>query len=250
VATSISKSAQITAQMRALIAENQFADGRLPSEPELAQMLQASRATIRQALSSLAAEGLLIRKQGVGTFVNERVLNIPTRLEEVWDFAEMIQLSGYTPGVQHLHLTLGPARGAAAEQLALDGRSAEVITTANVFLADGTPAIYCIDFIPAYLVNQAYRDEELFGPWKNGAGSASATTSPNSCPSWPAPTWPACCAVRWAQRCTFSARPVLISKGRRSFTLKSTIAPISFLSASCARRSRWWKGSVCMEALC
>lgn len=164
MATSITKSAKITARMRALIAGNQFKDGRLPSEPELSAMLQASRATIRQALSSLAEEGLIIRKHGIGTFVNERVLNIPTRLEEVWDFAEMIQLSGYTPGVQHLELTLGPASAMAAQHLALDAGSAEVITTANVFFADTAPVIYCIDIIPAHLVNQAYREEELHGP--------------------------------------------------------------------------------------
>ena len=164
VATSITKSAQVTARMRALIAENHFENGRLPSEPELSHMLEASRATVRQALSSLAEEGLLIRRHGIGTFVNERVLNIPTRLEEVWDFAEMIQLSGYTPGVQHIELTLGPASEMVARQLALDPESPEVITTANVFLADAAPAIYCIDMIPAHLVNQAYRDEELHGP--------------------------------------------------------------------------------------
>jgi GntR family transcriptional regulator len=150
--------------MRALIAENQFSDGRLPSEPELSVMLQASRATIRQALSSLAEEGLIIRKHGIGTFVNERVLNIPTRLEEVWDFAEMIQISGYTPGVEHLQLTLGPASDMVAQQLGLDAKSPDVITTANVFFADTAPVIYCIDIIPAHLVNQAYREEELHGP--------------------------------------------------------------------------------------
>lgn len=127
-------------------------------------MLDASRATVRQALSSLAEEGLITRKQGVGTFINEHVLSIPTRLEEVWDFAEMIQLSGYSPGVRHLELTLGPASDRVTRQLMLDHGAPEVITTANVFLADGSPAIYCIDIIPAHLVNQAYRDEELQGP--------------------------------------------------------------------------------------
>lgn len=164
MATSVTKSAQVTARIRALIEEEQFQDGRLPSEPELALMLQASRATIRQALASLAEEGLIIRKHGIGTFVNERVLNIPTRLEEVWDFAEMIALSGYTPDVQHLELTLGPAPDRVAQQLALDGESREVITTANVFFADASPVIYCLDIIPAELVTQAYREEELHGP--------------------------------------------------------------------------------------
>ena len=164
MADSTSKIEQVTTQMRSLIAKNQFRNGRLPSEPELAQQLGASRATVRQALASLATEGLIVRKHGVGTFINQQVLNIPTRLEEVWDFAEMIRLSGYTPGVQHLELNLSSSSDILARKLALIPEFDEVLTTANIFLADGAPVIYCIDIIPANLINQAYRDEELHGP--------------------------------------------------------------------------------------
>ena len=159
-----SKVEQAVAQMRSLIGEQSSENGRLPSEPDLARLLGASRATVRQALSALAMEGLVVRKHGVGTFVNEYILSIPTRLEEVWDFAEMIRISGYTPSVRHLELSLGPASPAVAQKLALDPESAELLTTANIFLADDVPVIYCIDIIPANLVNQAYRDEELHGP--------------------------------------------------------------------------------------
>lgn len=159
-----SKVEQVVAQMRSLIGEQSFENGRLPSEPDLARLLGASRATVRQALSALAMEGLVVRKHGVGTFVNEYILSIPTRLEEVWDFAEMIRISGYTPSVRHLELSLGPASPAVAQKLAVDPESAELLTTANIFLADDVPVIYCIDIIPANLVNQAYRDEELRGP--------------------------------------------------------------------------------------
>jgi GntR family transcriptional regulator len=159
-----SKVEQAVAQMRSLIGEQSLDNGRLPSEPDLARLLGASRATVRQALSALAMEGLVVRKHGVGTFVNEYILSIPTRLEEVWDFAEMIRISGYTPSVRHLELSLGPASPAVAQKLALDPESSELLTTANIFLADDVPVIYCIDIIPADLVNQAYRDEELHGP--------------------------------------------------------------------------------------
>ena len=159
-----SKVEQVTSYMRSLINKRTFENGRLPSEPDLARLLGASRATVRQALSSLAMEGLVVRRHGAGTFVNEYILNIPTRLEEVWDFAEMIRGSGYSPGVRHLELSLGPGPAAAAQKLGLDPESAELLTTANIFLADDVPVIYCIDIIPAGLVNQAYRDEELHGP--------------------------------------------------------------------------------------
>lgn len=161
---SSSKIEQTITQIRTLIAESRLENGRLPSEPKLTQMLGVSRATIRQALSSLATEGVIVRKHGAGTFINERVLNIASRLEEVWDFAAMIQLSGYTPSVQHLELSLGPSPDGAAQKLALNHKANEVIITANVFFADDAPVIYCIDIIPAHLVNQAYREEELHGP--------------------------------------------------------------------------------------
>lgn len=159
----LSKVDQVTANLRALIDGCQFEAGRLPSEPELASMLGASRATIRQALAQLAIDGLIVRKHGVGTFVNQHIQSIQTRLEEVWDFAEMIRLSGHTPSTQHLELNLGPASPEVARKLALEPE-AELLTTANIFLADGLPVIYCLDFIPAHLVKQAYRDEELHGP--------------------------------------------------------------------------------------
>ncbi|MGH9857366.1 MAG: GntR family transcriptional regulator, partial [Acidobacteriota bacterium] len=154
---------EVSEQVRALIDQRTFNNGRLPSEPELTRLLGASRATVRQALSKLEAERIITRKHGVGTFVNQRVLNIGTRLDQVWDFQEMIQLAGYAPGVRHESLTIGPAEAHILSKLSLRANE-EVLTTANVFLADNVPVIYCMDLIPARLVRQAYSDKELHGP--------------------------------------------------------------------------------------
>lgn len=43
---------------------------KIPPENELAKLFEVNRMTIRQALSSLVDEGILIRKRGQGTFVN------------------------------------------------------------------------------------------------------------------------------------------------------------------------------------
>jgi GntR family transcriptional regulator len=161
--TTNSRVEQVADQLRSLIDAQYFSEGRLPSEPDLARRLGASRATVRQALERLARGGLILRRHGVGTFVNRHVLNIRTRLEEVWDFDEMIRAAGYAPAVRHLELDLIIPGKATTEQLDLpDGE--EAIVTANVFLADGVPVIYCMDAIPAVLVRQAYREEELHGP--------------------------------------------------------------------------------------
>jgi GntR family transcriptional regulator len=45
----------------------------LPSERDLAEDLAVSRITVRKALDGLVSAGLLVRRQGAGTFVVERV---------------------------------------------------------------------------------------------------------------------------------------------------------------------------------
>ena len=45
--------------------------GMIPSEFELCKMFGVSRITVRQALSTLANDGLLIKQPGRGTFVRE-----------------------------------------------------------------------------------------------------------------------------------------------------------------------------------
>ena len=44
-------------------------NGLLPSETELSQRFEVSRATIREALSQLEQRGVVNRRHGVGTFV-------------------------------------------------------------------------------------------------------------------------------------------------------------------------------------
>ena len=75
----------------------------------------------------------------------------------------MITLSGYKSGVRHVSLSLDLAGEALAEKLSLESGD-EVLITANVFLADDVPVIYCVDILPAKLVNSAYWQEELHGP--------------------------------------------------------------------------------------
>ena len=160
---SSSRVEQITIRLRKLINAKTFEAGRLPPEPKLANQLGASRTTIRQALTQLELDGLILRRHGVGTFVNERVLNIGTRLEEVWDFVEMIKLSGHSPEVRNHYVKLEQEQAFISKKLSL-AAGEETLTTANVFMADSLPVIYCIDVIPAKLIRNAYRDEELYGP--------------------------------------------------------------------------------------
>ncbi len=64
---------ETTAALRREISGGRFqgADA-LPGERQLAQWFHVSRATLRQALAELIADGLLVQRQGMGTFIVHR----------------------------------------------------------------------------------------------------------------------------------------------------------------------------------
>ena len=57
------------------------AESRLPSEPELARRMGVSRATLREAMRSFEGQGMIRRRQGVGTFVLAQVPVLDSGLE-------------------------------------------------------------------------------------------------------------------------------------------------------------------------
>jgi GntR family transcriptional regulator, transcriptional repressor for pyruvate dehydrogenase complex len=68
-----SLSAQLGAELRELIANGTFAPGdKLPSENELIRRYAVSRTVVREAISGLRADGILITRQGVGAFVTKQ----------------------------------------------------------------------------------------------------------------------------------------------------------------------------------
>ncbi|HEY8549093.1 MAG TPA: GntR family transcriptional regulator [Vicinamibacterales bacterium] len=69
---------------------------RLPSEPELARTYRAARATVRRALATLQAEGLIYARQAVGTFVAEA--RVEQDLDQLFSFSEFMVYRGIKPG--------------------------------------------------------------------------------------------------------------------------------------------------------
>ncbi len=70
---------------------------KLPSEFELAKQLGVSRATLREALRVLEEENIIIRRHGVGTFVNARPL-FTSGIEQLSIVTDMIRQAGRKPG--------------------------------------------------------------------------------------------------------------------------------------------------------
>ncbi len=69
-------------------------DDALPPERDLAETLGVSRITVRKAIDELVEDGLLIRKQGSGTFVSNRV---EKNFAKLTSFSEDMRARGREP---------------------------------------------------------------------------------------------------------------------------------------------------------
>ena len=137
--------------LRTAIDTGQYGDGDLiPPEPALCEQYGVSRITVRRAVAELAAEGLLEKVPGKGTFVRAGVFSSPS----------LISLAGFGQGErfrvgprrrvlaswedtadERLARLLGVARGArlyALERLMLDGDRPLAIDTTH-YIADVVP---------------------------------------------------------------------------------------------------------------
>ena len=132
----------------------------LPPENQLATTYKVSRATIRSAFDRLEAMGLIIRRQGVGTFVRKSS-NISNLLNKFIDFPNLIADNGYEPGFKQLRTEL---LYPSPEQIQIFKINAEdkLLEIEKVFLADGDPIIFCINHIPQWVFNEACPGDEIF----------------------------------------------------------------------------------------
>ncbi len=76
----------------------------LPSERELAEQLSLSRVTVRKALAGLVENGVLVQRQGAGTFVAERIVK---PLSKMTSFSEDLKARGLNPRSVFLERSVG-----------------------------------------------------------------------------------------------------------------------------------------------
>ena len=96
--------AQVKEALQREIEKNMRPGQSLPIEPELEKRFGVSRVTIRRALEELETDGLIIRKQGRGTFVREP--KIAQELTRLVSWGETIRQGGLEPQTRHTEIDL------------------------------------------------------------------------------------------------------------------------------------------------
>jgi GntR family transcriptional regulator len=119
---------------------------RLPAERELAEQLDVSRGTIRQALDALAARGLVERGVGRGTFVAAGKVEV--RLSDAAGFTEQMARAGLVAHARVLRAGVVPASAQAAAALEL-GAGDPALRVERLRLAGRLPVTLEDSWIPS-----------------------------------------------------------------------------------------------------
>lgn len=138
---------RIAADVRTRIDRSDLVPGaRVETEPELMARYGVSRATVRQALGGLVADGTLEIRRGLGTYV--RAVPVEHALGGFYSFSREIERHGMTPGTRVLGLRVIAADAAVAAVLQL-AEGSPVIAISRLRLADDDPIVTETSYLPA-----------------------------------------------------------------------------------------------------
>ncbi|MCX7273970.1 MAG: GntR family transcriptional regulator [Burkholderiales bacterium] len=127
---------QLAQQLRDAIVAGTYLQGdRIPTEPALMALHGVSRITARQAVMQLVSEGLLVRRQGKGTYVTAP----PVRhaLVEVRGFYDELVARGVNPEIELLAFATRVPQADVAARLRSGGQA--LVTWKRLYRRQGEP---------------------------------------------------------------------------------------------------------------
>lgn len=122
---------------------------KLPTEGQLATRFGVSRATVREAVTSLVEAGYVTRRHGSGSYVAER-RRMAHGLDSTLSYLAMIESAGAHAGMRVLDAVLD--QYSKIDNLLQLSQGDTVLAVERVRTADDQPVIYSRDRIPARLL--------------------------------------------------------------------------------------------------
>jgi GntR family transcriptional regulator len=138
------------------------ANGLLPSEAELSQRYDVSRATIREALSQLEQRGVVIRRHGVGTFIAPQPPRIDAGLEELESLETLARRIGLEIRMGDPIIEERLASTTEANSLQIPPEH-PVLAVSRVMMAGERPVAFLVDIIPTTLLRRQDLDDGFRG---------------------------------------------------------------------------------------
>lgn len=123
------------------------AGARLPAEPDLARQLGVSRATLREAMRAFEGQGLIRRRQGVGTFVVGQPPVIESGLEVLESIESLASRIGLDVTMGDLEIREVHAGGECAAALSV-APDTLLIQVTRTIQTGGRPVAYLVDTLP------------------------------------------------------------------------------------------------------
>jgi GntR family transcriptional regulator len=154
-------SEQISQYIKEKIVQNIYRPGeKLPSEAEFSRTLGVSRNSVREALGLLESVGLIVKRQGVGTFVTANKPLIKGGIEHLTGIKQFIADNGYNSRSKLLYYRRERVSLEIAEKLGLKTNN-EILAMESLKIANDYPVTLCIDIIPYNLLNEPVKPELL-----------------------------------------------------------------------------------------
>jgi GntR family transcriptional regulator len=141
--------AQVKETLQREIEQNMQPGQNLPIEPELEKRFGVSRVTVRRALEELESDGLIIRKQGRGTFVREP--KIAQELTQLKSWGESIRQSGLEPQTVSSEIDVLEPTLEISQSLALPPGT-KLVRVRRLRFANGDPICIMTNYLPQNLI--------------------------------------------------------------------------------------------------
>ncbi len=148
---------KVKEQIVQAISQEGFLDnGRLPTEPELANIFQVSRTTVRSALQSLEDDGIIVKMHGIGNFIQ----TLDKKTGRFYNLGYLNFEMSETPVMTVCHLKKTTLSAAVAKQLDTES-GAIAYEVSKVMQCKGENSAFMREIFPASLFRQIPREQDI-----------------------------------------------------------------------------------------